>query len=259
MRFSRGVFALLCLCAVGTVAACPVAPASTAGSSAGAACSTDLDCADALFCSCGTCAAAGDDDVPPACTVQPPGCPVTAADCYAACGDVAVLAPAACVDGVETCEPVGGTLLDDCPDDTCWGAANPGQVCRDGAYICALGEANSGGCITDDCVDDRTTRCVRDCSDAAAPQLPVCVASALRCDDPAFSIDLATCATCPGVRPQCLKDCDSAQATSSALCDEGIHDWRCVAVGTTRSDRCVPDAGISAPDAGAEGGEGEGE
>lgn len=212
-------------------AGCPslLAPATTEGDGAGAACSSSWSCQAGLACECGQCAEP--TGRPVRCPSVDDECSDDPSPCYASCGDREVVGDAACVNDRESCGPVGGVLEAQCPDDTCWGEAEPGELCVDGRFVCEFGRSTeTGHCYTFDCDDETQGACVASCG-GPAPFAQVCLGGEWRCET---GLPVEECGECVGAPPSCVRDCDDLSPVGAAACQ--ALAWSC-------SHLSLPDAG----------------
>jgi hypothetical protein len=218
-----------------------IGPPAVVGSAQGESCVRNMDCDDGLVCECRSCTNAADATEPPVCDVSPNvECGEAPSNCYASCGEEVITGLAECVNGAETCVANGGVLYSDCPDDTCWGDAAPGEVCIDGAFECLWGESNNGDCYTFDCPDNEAELCVLNC-ESVETFAQVCVASAWRCES---GFPLRQCGGCVGTPPQCFDNCENQMVLFTALCLE--NEWSC--------DGVLVDAGVLSSECEVDGG-----
>ncbi|MCC7110273.1 MAG: hypothetical protein IT382_13355, partial [Deltaproteobacteria bacterium] len=148
----------LALTAALALARCPSGPPPVAGAPAGGSCGDDLECDSGLVCNCGTCEspdAAGDP--PAACPPPADGCPPFPSACVDGCDEMNFVGSALCVDGLESCAPIGGVLETTC---TC-GEVPEGYRCEEGTLVCE--SPGITGCLTGDCSTQTPFLCVTSC------------------------------------------------------------------------------------------------
>lgn len=203
--------------------ACPtlLAPPATSGESAGGVCVSDVDCASGLACECGVCATPTGQ--PPRCLALDDECGEVPSDCFRACGDPTVVGQAECVGGRESCAAAGGVLRRQCPSDTCWEPAAPGEICVDGERVCRFQPpAPNGQCFTFDC-EGEPGRCVSACGDGSAPFSQVCIANEWQCET---GVPVESCGACVGPVPTCVASCAGLEPAGIAACTAAL-EWSC--------------------------------
>ena len=219
-------------------------PLPISGGERGDPCAQNVDCATGLACECAVCVDESAENEPPSCDVEiETECGEEPSYCYAACGEETVVGLAACVNAAENCDENGGVLRDDCPDTTCWGEPEAGEVCVNGEYQCQAGEAETGECYTFDCPEGEAELCVLSCTDES-PFSQVCIASEWRCET---GFPVRQCGGCVGMPPTCYDNCENLDELFGAICvdDEWTCDGVLVDAGVLLEDCGFTDAGVS--------------
>lgn len=240
----RGVNTLRILSALMVYALCSCGPLPIGGAGQGETCSRNVDCETGLACECEVCVEERIATEPPSCDVEiETECGDEPSYCYAACGEEVVIGLAECVNAAENCEESGGVLRDDCPDTTCWGEPEPGEVCVNGEYQCQAGEAPNGECYTFDCPSGEAELCVLSCTDES-PFSQVCIGSQWQCET---GFPVRQCGGCVGMPPTCYDNCENLDELFGAICvdDEWTCDGVLVDVGVLLEDCGFTDAGVS--------------